>query len=97
MARLAYSPDAVADLEEIAAFSVSRFGRDVTDAYLAGLEAACELLDEFPQLAAAHPRLKPEMRCLTYRSHRIFYRFESDEVLIARILHHARDIRRALG
>lgn len=95
MARLIFSSDAGADIDEIAVFSIRSFGRDVADDYLAGLEFACERLQEFPEMAAVYPRLRPAVRCLIYRSHRVFYRADDDSVLILRILHHRRDAKRA--
>lgn len=97
MVDLQYSPEASADIDEIAAFSVERFGVEVADTYLAGLELACERLQDFPEMAAVYPRIRPKIRCLIYRSHRIFYRFEDGVVLIVRILHHARDVKRAMN
>jgi toxin ParE1/3/4 len=96
MIRLVYSRQAAFDIDEITAFSVEQFGVAVTDDYLTGLEAACEVLREFPEMAAIYPRVKPEMRCLIYRSHRIFYRADDEQVLVVRVLHHARDVGRAM-
>lgn len=98
MARLIFSSDAGADIDEIAFFSIRTFGPVVAADYLTGLEIACERLREFPELAAVYPRLRPAVRCLIYRSHRIFYRVDDDDddsVLILRILHHRRDAKRA--
>ena len=92
MARLVYSRQAASDIEEITAFSVAQFGAEVTGDYLTGLELACELLREFPEMSAIYPRVRPEMRCLIYRSHRIFYRMDEEQVLVVRVLHHARDV-----
>lgn len=97
MAELEFSVDAVADIGAIAVFSVERFGKAVADAYLAGLEAACDQLRSYPELAAIYPRLRPAMRCLIYRRHRIFYHTAGDRVLIVRILHHAQDVKRAMN
>jgi toxin ParE1/3/4 len=97
MAELEYSVDAVADIDAITAFSVEQFGKAVADAYLAGLEAACNQLRLYPEMAATYPRLRPAMRCLIYRRHRIFYRLTGETVLIVRILHHAQDVKRAMN
>jgi toxin ParE1/3/4 len=97
MAELEYSVDAVADLDAITAFSVERFGKPVADAYLTGLEAACDQLRLYPEMAATYPRIRPAMRCLIYRRHRIFYRIAGGTVLIVRILHHAQDVKRAMN
>lgn len=97
MVRLDYSADAVADIDEITAFSVEHFGRAVADDYLTGLEAACGKLATYPEMAAIYLRIRPEIRCLTYRSHRIFYRVGAGAVLIVRVLHHAQDVKRAVS
>lgn len=96
MTRLVFSRDASADIADIMAFSVTQFGEAVAADYMDGLEIACELLREYPEMAAVYPRMKPEMRCLIYRSHRIYYRVEREEVLIVRVLHRARDTKRVL-
>ncbi len=96
MARLVYSRHAASDIDEITAFSVAQFGGEVAGEYLTGLELACEMLSEFPQMAAIYPRVRPEMRCLIYRSHRIFYRADEEHVLIVRVLHHSRDVQQAI-
>ena len=92
MARLIYSRQAASDIDEITAFSVAQFGVEVAGDYLTGFELVCELLREFPEMAAIYPRVRPEMRCLIYRSHRIFYQTDEDQVLVVRVLHHARDV-----
>jgi plasmid stabilization system protein ParE len=69
----------------------------VADDYLTGLEAACGKLQIYPEMAAIYSRIRPEIRCLTYRSHRIFYRLSAGAVLIVRILHHAQDVKRVVG
>lgn len=97
MARLVFSTAAIADIDDIAAFSVEKFGTDVADAYLTGLEVRCEQLCEFPAIGAIYPRLRPATRCLIYRSHRIFYNINDDHVLIVRILHQSRDVETALN
>lgn len=96
MVRLDYSADAVADIDEITAFSVEHFGRAVADEYLTGLEVACGKLALYPEMAAVYPRIRPEIRCFSYRSHRIFYRFDAGIVLVVRVLHHAQDVKRAV-
>jgi toxin ParE1/3/4 len=96
MARLVYSRQAASDIDEITAFSVTQFGVEVAGDYLSGLELACELLREFPEMAAIYPHIRPEMPCLIYRSHRIFYQADAEQVLVVRVLHHARDVRQAM-
>ena len=97
MAELEYSDDAVADIDAITAFSVERFGKTVADAYLTGLETACDQLRIYPEMAAIFPRIRPAMRCLIYRRHRIFYCVSKETVPIVRILHQAQDVKRAMN
>ncbi len=49
------------------------------------------LLRTHPLAGALKPDLGKQVRCLTHGSHRIFYRVTRDELLILRIIHHARD------
>jgi toxin ParE1/3/4 len=97
MARLVFSIEASADIDDITAFSLERFGSDVTDAYLTGLEIRFQQLRDYPKLGARYPRLHTEIRCLTYRSHRIFYQATEDTVLVVRVLHHGQDVRAELN
>jgi toxin ParE1/3/4 len=88
---------AEADLAEIWDYSVEQFGIDVAEAYFKGFYESFEQLKRFPKLGEAVARIKPEMRCLVHRSHRIFYRFVSGGISIERILHRAMDARSQLN
>ncbi len=79
-------------MREIHAFSVDRFGRTVADAYLQGLRGCFDRLLDFPAIGRIYPGVTPEIRVLSYRRHRIFYRVEADQVVIVRVLHERRDI-----
>lgn len=37
------------------------------------------------------------VRSFGYRSHRIYYRLEGNDLLVIRVLHHARDVAGAFG
>jgi toxin ParE1/3/4 len=87
---LVLSRQALAEYDEIAAFSLQRFGLHVADAYMAGLDTVCQRLRDYPELAPIDPRIRPEVRVLHYRSHRILYIVDPTQVLIVRILHQAR-------
>jgi toxin ParE1/3/4 len=64
--------------------------------YLEGVRGVFSLLRDSPAAGAAEEDLGEGIRGFTYRSHRIYYRLDVDGVLIVRILHHARDVLRAL-
>lgn len=96
MAELDLSPAARADLLEIRVYSVDKFGVEVADSYFLGFDAAFVLLREHPMAGVARLELGKGIRCLIHRQHRIFYYIDKDTVVIVRIVHHARDARRAL-
>ncbi len=96
MAELDLSPAARADLFEIRVYSVDQFGGEVADSYFLGFDAAFALLREHPMAGAARADLGNGIRCLIHRRHRIFYHIVGDTVLIVRVVHHAKDARKAL-
>ncbi|OYY79268.1 MAG: hypothetical protein B7Y43_02230 [Sphingomonas sp. 28-62-20] len=81
-----------ADLREIYAFSVDRFGRPVADSYLLGLRGCFDRLLDFPAIGRIYPGVTPEIPVLSYRRHRVFYRVVDDQLLVVRILHERRNI-----
>ena len=91
------SPAARADLAAIDDYSEERFGREIADAYADGFEATFDLLSRYPLAGTAIPKLGKGIRCLVHRKHRIFYIVHDDIVLIVRIVHHARQAKRALN
>jgi toxin ParE1/3/4 len=96
VAEVEFSNTAEADLVEIDEYSVARFGEDVAEIYMHGFDAAFVRLRDFPLAAPLRPDFGDGVRCLVHRQHRILYTATKDNVLIARIIHHARDARRAL-
>lgn len=96
MPRVRFTHEARADLADIAAFSVERFGKARMRLYVLGLQTACRRLGDFPNMAPFHPRIEPPVRVFPHRSHRIFYRVDERGVRIVRVLHHARDTPNAL-
>lgn len=97
MARLRLSTAARADLVEIRKYSLLEFGHEVADTYLRGLNTVFALLRERPFAGASRADLGDGLRCFTHRRNRIFYRIESDLVLVVRIVHHTQSARRALN
>jgi toxin ParE1/3/4 len=89
--------EAKADLASIHAFSIDRFGDDVADIYLRGFYEAFDRLTEYPEIGSLLPIIRPPMRSLRHRSHRILYSFDSETILITRILHHSQDMQQALN
>jgi toxin ParE1/3/4 len=87
---------ALQDLLAIEEFSFATFGREQTSKYLAGLREAFVRLGEHPGIGVVRDDLRAGSRSYRYGSHRIYYRASEDEVLIQRILHYARQVRRSM-
>lgn len=85
------------DLRDIRAYSKSASGPRIARAYVEGLRERFALLRSRPLIGLDEADLGIGLRSLGYRSHRVYYRVETDTVLIVRILHHARDVPRSLG
>ncbi|MFM9977828.1 MAG: type II toxin-antitoxin system RelE/ParE family toxin [Sphingomonadaceae bacterium] len=96
MAKLRLTRAAAQDLVEFREYGNERFGGDAADRYFLGLDAAFARLEAYPMAASAQPEWGQAIRCLTFRRHRILYELKNDEVLIVRMLHHARNVATAL-
>ncbi|MHA6723537.1 type II toxin-antitoxin system RelE/ParE family toxin [Sphingomonas sp. RS2018] len=92
MTNLRTAPAARTDLRDIGTYSKTTFGSRVGSDYLDGLIGAFDRLAARPMAGVAERDLGEGMRSFLYRSHRIYYRVEGDDLLIVRVLHHARDI-----
>ena len=87
---------AARDIEEIEQFSAVEFGSSQTADYLDGLRDAFVRLRDYPGMGIVRDDLRPETRSLQYRSHRIYYRPMPGGILVQRVLHHARQVRREM-
>jgi toxin ParE1/3/4 len=92
-----FSKAAEADLADIDEFSLARFGEGTAEVYMNGFTTVFARLADFPSAGPPVPEPLPEIRGLTYKSHRILYRMDGQDVLILRVLHHSRDILRHLS
>ena len=96
MAEIRFSPAARADLKEIGRFSRREFGKEVADKYLLGLDQVFDRVALHPHSGEAQPKLGRGVRRSSHRRHRIFYEMNGEVVLILRIFHHAREVKRSL-
>lgn len=96
MADVRLSEDARLDLIDIDAFGAKQFGSEVSDAYQRSIAEVLDRLGDFPRIGEARPDYGIGIRCIVHKSHRILYRLTEDQVVIARILHHSRDVPRHL-
>ena len=91
-----FTKAAARDIEELEQYSAAEFGSSVTAEYLGGLHEAFARLRDFPGMGIPRDDLRPESRALRYRSHRIYYRPMPGGILIQRVLHYARQVRREM-
>jgi toxin ParE1/3/4 len=59
--------------------------------------AKFEPLRQFPEMGAAREQLAEGLRAMPYRDYIIYYFTESDALVIARVLHGARDAKVIFG
>jgi toxin ParE1/3/4 len=95
MAQLRFTESAERDLVDIGNF-IARDSPAGAARFIARLEEHCQILAAHPLLGRPRDELAPELRSLAYRRYVIFYRALADGAEIVRVLHAARDIRRAL-
>ncbi len=89
--RLAFSPLAVADLEEIGDF-IHQDSPAAAMRFIADLRQRCARILDAPHGGSPRPELGNEMRALRFGRYVIFYDVEDELVMVQRVLHSARDI-----
>jgi toxin ParE1/3/4 len=87
MLKIRFSRRSAADLLEIGAYSIERWGPGRAARYLDDLEACCKLLAEHPSLGRPCDEIRPGLHRIERGSHIIFYRENARGILISRILH----------
>jgi toxin ParE1/3/4 len=95
VARLRFTERAERDLVEIGDF-IARDNPVAAAQFVALLEQRCSLLAVHPLAGRARDELIKGLRSLAYGRYVIFYRAIEDGAEIVRVLHGARDVRRAL-
>lgn len=95
MVELRLSASARQDLVDIRDQGTRDFGPTMAARHLAGLEARFALLRQHPFAGAPRPEFEIGIRSLAHPPHRILYPVDGDAMLIVRIIHQARDVRRA--
>ncbi len=91
MKRLELSVAADADLFDILAYGTAVHGEAASDAYYDGLSQALAFLCERPEAGPIDEDSGLGLRRWRYRQHRIYYRVDSDALLVVRIFHVAAD------
>ena len=91
MAQIIRSPLALRDLDDIW-YYIARDNLAAADALLARIEDTCQVLAEQPELGQLRPELPTgRYRSFTVRRYVIYYCRTADGIMVARVLHDARD------
>ena len=96
MSRFLLSDAAAADLCDIVAYTVDRWGKRQSGVYLDGLEASMRRLADMPGTGRRRDELHAGLRSFQFESHQIFYATDDDGIVILRVLHERMDVERHL-
>ncbi len=97
MAQVRWSLMATRDMRDIEEF-IARDSSLYAVAFVNRLVEVTRELAQFPRMGRVVPEFKREqLREVIYRTYRIVYVLTDEEVVILRVVHSARDLRRVLG
>jgi toxin ParE1/3/4 len=83
-----------ADLDEILAFTVERWGVEQANDYLSGLQALFNLVSSRPMMGRSAAQVLPHLRRVEHISHIVFYTLLPAGIQIERVLHKSRAIKK---
>ena len=81
-----------ADIDDIYAFTLTKWGVAQADTYFVGLFDAFARILEHPHLGTNRPEFGKGIQFVRYQSHKIFYRIKGDVIEILAIPHSHRNI-----
>ena len=87
MAKLRFSRRAKADLFGIAEYTIRQWGESQAERYIGELEDCAQMLTANPRLGRACDYILPDLRRYEHGKHVLFYRQDSNGIVIFRILH----------
>ena len=90
--RIGYSSPALRDLREIEERIRAAAGDSVADQFIHRIVEKADSLREMPTRQRLRTELQSDLRAVSVADYLIFYRVESDAVMIVRILHGSRNI-----
>lgn len=88
--RINITPGARADLEDIYIYGFLKFGEKTADAYIDRFYTAFDML-KYHEVGLHRDEIKAGLCSLPVASHAIWFFPGAEQVLIARVLHQARD------
>ena len=84
------------DIEGILTDSFETFGAAQTETYIRSLRQCLDLLGAHPEMGYSVDDLRRGYRRFPHQSHVVFYTKVDTGVLIVRVLHHSRDVRKEI-
>ncbi len=96
MAKLRLSASARQDLRTIRKEGVEKHGGAASQRYMFGFDRLFDLLQRHPLAGQERPEFTQSVRALSHRPYRLLYRVENEMVVVDRMIHMSRDVRRAL-
>ena len=97
MPRVFLRPAARADLQDIARYTETTWGRRQRDVYLTAIDAKLGALAANPRIGAPRDAVRAGYRSGRVGAHVIFYREVSEGMEVVRVLHQRMDVRRQLA
>jgi toxin ParE1/3/4 len=94
--RLTFSELAIADQDDISAYTFGKWGQEQLEDYMGGLIDLFDLIADKPTIGRLIPKLPKRFRRVPYGSHFVFYTAHLDAVRIERVLHQRMDYQRHL-
>jgi len=94
MADYRLSRRAAIDLEVVAEYTIERFGVEQARHYRDDLKTCFDQLVTNPDMGPRAEHLARDLRRFECQSHVVFYRFDTDGLLIVRVLHSRMDVPR---
>ncbi|MCP4933752.1 MAG: type II toxin-antitoxin system RelE/ParE family toxin [bacterium] len=92
--KLEISDPAKDDLQDILQYTFSRYGERQVDVYLQALYEGMELLTDNPEIGHRRNDMPPDYQALNVGKHLLVFTVKDDRIVIARILHQSRDMKR---
>ncbi|AMV37646.1 type II toxin-antitoxin system RelE/ParE family toxin [Planctomyces sp. SH-PL62] len=89
------SREALADLDEAWEY-LARRNPNTADRLLDRFFAAARMHAQFPLMGPSRDDISPGLRCFTARPYVAFYRVEGENIVVLRVLHGRRDLKRVM-
>jgi len=94
---LVISPKARDDLKNIYQYGVRNWGATHAAKYLDTLSAQLWSLKKHPKIGIEREDILANMRCISIERHVVFYRLQTENIEIVRVLHSRQDPQRHIG